>query len=171
MLYDPAVVFQVGFQLSYAAVLGLLIFMPIYQQLTETPHRWLNTLNGWIGVSLIATCCTAPLSIFYFEQFPVYFLLSNLLASTLAFGLILSGFLWLICMWIPYVSDIFASICEFFLWALHLIATEISQLPFALISEFFWSHKGVQIVLLELVMAILFICLPRLYFNKKLHLS
>lgn len=167
MLYDPEVVFQVGFQLSYVAVFGLLTFMPVYQAYTATPYKWLNTLNTWIGVSIIATCCTAPLSIFYFEQFPVYFLLSNILASTIAFCLILSGFLWMLCMWIPFLGEAFATACEFFLWVLNLIATEISKLPYAVLSEFFGNQIGFQIICFELLFAVLLLFLPHLYFRNK----
>lgn len=168
MLYNPTIVFQVGFQLSYAAVLGLLVFMPMYQKYTETPYKWLNILTGWVGVSIIATCCTAPLSIFYFEQFPVYFLISNILASTIAFGLIFSGFLWILCMAVPVLGDLFAAVCEFFLWLLALIASEVSQLPFALLQDFLWSQTGLQIICFELLFAAFLILLPRLYFHHKM---
>jgi competence protein ComEC len=75
---DPDLLWDVGFQLSYLAVFGLIYLQPrIYGLVT---FRWWPLQQVWnvISVSLAAQLFTWPLSIYYFHQFPVYFLLSNL---------------------------------------------------------------------------------------------
>ncbi|MCX2450213.1 ComEC/Rec2 family competence protein [Pedobacter sp. PLR] len=88
LLYDPFLIWDVGFQLSFLAVLGLIYLQPKLQDCWPTENNlqdsrpFKNTLAyklwGMISMSLSAQLFTFPLSIYYFHQFPVYFLLSNL---------------------------------------------------------------------------------------------
>lgn len=78
LLYNPYYLFDVGFQLSYLAVLGLIYLYPrIYHQVYF--KKWLLD-KGWsyAALSIAAQLATFPLSVYYFHQFPVYFLISNL---------------------------------------------------------------------------------------------
>lgn len=77
LLFDPLALFSVGFQLSYAAVLGIILFYPLFKNIYETDillFRWLWQITL---VSLSAQVFTFPLSIYYFHQFPTYFWLVN----------------------------------------------------------------------------------------------
>lgn len=77
LLFDPLALFSVGFQLSYAAVLGIILFYPLFKNYYETDillFRWLWQITL---VSLSAQVFTFPLSIYYFHQFPTYFWLVN----------------------------------------------------------------------------------------------
>lgn len=115
LLVDPTAVVQPGFQLSYLAVLGLMLFQ-------KKLSNWLtfsysNTLIQWVFkstweltcVAIAAQVLTWPLIIYYFHQFPnpFYFFLLNpclILFSTIALSL---GFLFLAL----------APLFEFFSWA------------------------------------------------------
>lgn len=78
LLYNPFFLTDVGFQLSYLAVSGLVILQPIIENLIEFKHILMRKLWPLLSVSLAAQLITFPVSVFYFHQFPVYFLLSNL---------------------------------------------------------------------------------------------
>ncbi|MBB2148724.1 ComEC/Rec2 family competence protein [Pedobacter gandavensis] len=88
LLYDPFLIWDLGFQLSFLAVLGLIYLQPKLQDCWPVKHNlpdtralkntWGYKLWGIISMSLSAQLFTFPLSIYYFHQFPVYFLLSNL---------------------------------------------------------------------------------------------
>lgn len=78
LLYNPFLIWDVGFQLSFLAVFGLIYLHPKIKDLLSLKSPWLT--KGWdmIAMSLAAQLATYPFSVYYFHQFPVYFLLSNL---------------------------------------------------------------------------------------------
>lgn len=78
LLYDPFLIWDVGFQLSFLAVFGLLYLQPKLQDYWLIQNTWGRKLWGIISMSLAAQLFTFPLSIYYFHQFPFLFLLGNL---------------------------------------------------------------------------------------------
>jgi len=78
LLSDPHRLMEVGFQLSYTAVLGLFTLYPLFQKTFAVQNKYLRTLSQYTFVSVSAQLATAPLALFYFHQFPNYFLLGNL---------------------------------------------------------------------------------------------
>jgi competence protein ComEC len=90
LLLDPKTLFHVGFQLSYAAVLGIIMFQQPLQNLW-TPIYKINRF-WWdiVSVTLAAQVLTFPLTLYYFHQFPIYFVLANLFAVPLS-SFILNG--------------------------------------------------------------------------------
>ncbi|MDP5172351.1 MAG: ComEC family competence protein [Bacteroidia bacterium] len=94
MLWNPGVIFDVGFQLSYSAVLGIFWLLPLLEkQWPANVPVWLKHLYSGFGVTIAATIFTTPFVLFYFGTFPTWFLISNVLVSFLAFPLILTGFI------------------------------------------------------------------------------
>lgn len=95
LCWNPFYIAQVGFQLSYIALLGIVWLQKPISNLIHLPvHGWLWWLpqKAWelTSVSLAAQIATFPLGLLYFNQFPLYFLLSNLLIiplSSLILGL------------------------------------------------------------------------------------
>lgn len=77
LLFDPMALFAVGFQLSYAAVLGILLFYPLFKDSVDSKYKGIEWLGQITLVSLAAQVFTFPLSIYYFHQFPTYFWLVN----------------------------------------------------------------------------------------------
>lgn len=77
LLYNPYFINDVGFQLSYLAVFGLILLQPVIENLLDVKQKYLRKLWALLSVSLAAQIITFPVSVFYFHQFPVYFLLSN----------------------------------------------------------------------------------------------
>lgn len=80
---------DVGFQLSYSAVLGILTLFPLLRTLPGKHIRCRLLRWAWeaSAVSLAAQLTTAPLVIYYFQQYPVYALLTNLVAIPMMGGL------------------------------------------------------------------------------------
>lgn len=97
LIVEPNMIFEVGFQLSYLAVLGIVSIYPIIYSLLLFKSKWIDALWQLICVSVAAQIATFPLVIFYFHQFPNYFLLANVLVIPLIplviyFGLFISCF-------------------------------------------------------------------------------
>ncbi|MGJ1314019.1 ComEC/Rec2 family competence protein, partial [Sphingobacterium multivorum] len=87
LLIVPRAVADVGFQLSFLAVLGMTICSPLVEAFLPVKRPILRLLRDTLAVSVAAQILTTPLSLYYFGQFPTYFLVANLLVdfpSTLA---------------------------------------------------------------------------------------
>ncbi len=81
---NPFWLWDIGFQLSYTAVLSIILFMkPVYACL-YLPNRALDLVWQMVAVTIAAQLLTFPLCIYYFHQFPTYFILTNLVAIPLS---------------------------------------------------------------------------------------
>jgi competence protein ComEC len=78
LIYNPFFLLDVGFQLSYLAVLGLIYFYPKFYHLLYVKNKLVDAVWSYVALSCAAQLATFPLAMFYFHQFPVYFLISNL---------------------------------------------------------------------------------------------
>lgn len=97
LIYNPFYLADVGFQLSYLAVFGLIVLQPAIQKLLQPDHRIVRLVWSACCVSLAAQLVTSPLSLYYFHQFPVYFLISNLFILIPSAVIMYVGVLFLIC--------------------------------------------------------------------------
>jgi competence protein ComEC len=93
LCYDPWLLLDAGFQLSYLAVLGILLcYRPLYE-LWPIRWLWLDKLWQAAAVTLAAQALTLPVCLYYFQQFPNLFLPANLvivaLSTVILYGLIL----------------------------------------------------------------------------------
>ncbi|PTX41693.1 competence protein ComEC [Christiangramia gaetbulicola] len=78
LILDSYYIFQVGFQLSYLAVLSIIVFQPMIYQVFSPNNKVIDYIWKLSSVSLAAQIGVIPLSIYYFHQFPGLFLLTNL---------------------------------------------------------------------------------------------
>ncbi|WP_316842559.1 ComEC/Rec2 family competence protein [Pedobacter gandavensis] len=78
LLYDPFLIWNIGFQLSFLAVFGLLYLQPKLESCWRIENTVGRKLWALIAMSVAAQLFSSPLSLYYFHQFPLYFLLSNL---------------------------------------------------------------------------------------------
>jgi len=83
LLYHPFYLYDVGFQLSFVAVVSILILYPLFVPLVPVKNRWGKKAWEVMAVSMSAQLGTAPLVMYYFSSFSVYFLLTNLVVSIL----------------------------------------------------------------------------------------
>src|SRR5690606_27334694 len=90
LLFNPFLVYEVGFQLSYFAVMGIVYFQPKIYRLWYIENRVGNFFWELTAVAIAAQITTFPLSLYYFHQFPLYFWLSGFVVIPFAF-LILGG--------------------------------------------------------------------------------
>jgi len=104
LLYNPLLITDVGFQLSYLAVLGLLVVQPVIFELKSFKNPVAHKLWYACSASLAAQVITFPLSAYYFHQFPVYFLISNLLILIPAEAIVIIGAIFLTSTFIPYLQ-------------------------------------------------------------------
>jgi competence protein ComEC len=78
LVIEPQLLTDIGFQLSFLAVGGIVVLQPVFQQQWQPQSRAMRWTWSLISVTLVAQLVTFPLGLYYFGQFPLYFLLSNL---------------------------------------------------------------------------------------------
>lgn len=81
---NPYLIFDAGFQLSYLAVFAIVLLQPFYQKLTLSKYKGINYFGNTLLVSLAAQIGVLPLSLFYFNRFPLLFLVANLVVIPLS---------------------------------------------------------------------------------------
>ena len=79
LLVKPLYLFQVGFQMSYAAVFAIVWIYPKLQRFWFPDHFLVRKVWQLLSVSIAAQIGVLPISLFYFHQFPLLFFISNLL--------------------------------------------------------------------------------------------
>ena len=88
LVIDSNLLFQVGFQMSYAAVFAIVWIYPLLQKIGSPRNRILKKIWQLLLVSVAAQLGVLPIGLFYFHQFPGLFFISNLVIVP-ALGLIL----------------------------------------------------------------------------------
>ena len=141
---NPYWLWDVGFQLSYAAVLSIVIFMqPIYN-LFYTKNKLLDLILKLNAVTIAAQILTVPVSIYHFHQFPNYFLLTNFLAVPLSSLILLGEILLCVVSFIPVIATFIGKILSWLIWIMNSYIERIEILPFSL-----WD--GLQISILQTI--------------------
>ena len=107
LCYNPNYIFDVGFQMSYAAVISIVLLNPFFKHFYFSKNKILKYFIGIILVSLAAQIGVLPLSIYYFNQFPILFLVANVLVIPLTFAILSLGILTL---FLNFVSSTIASV-------------------------------------------------------------
>jgi len=84
LLNNPFNLFDIGFQFSFSAVLAILLVNPYLTSLYHSRNPMINYVWQLSCTSTSAQLGTAPLSIYYFHQFPLLYLIANVFAIPLA---------------------------------------------------------------------------------------
>lgn len=131
LLYYPYFLWDVGFQLSYTAVLSIVIFMkPLYRCLYFN-NQLLKAAWQLSAITLSAQVFTLPLVLYYFHQFPNLFLFTNFIAVPLS-GIILYGEMLLLLVYpVDLLNQLTGSALSFFINLLNRLIEQTSRLPFA----------------------------------------
>lgn len=161
IIFDPFIITKVGFQLSYAAVLGIIaLYKPIYE-------FWIiNNKVGdyfWqiISVSLAAQIGTFPISVMYFHQFPTYFLPANLVVIPLSWLVMMAGIAVIFFFFWTWLAEILGMLLKYLVYALNFSVGFIDGLPGAKIEGLVYNLP--QVVLLYLF----FVFVTRFFVEKK----
>ncbi|RYF19310.1 MAG: ComEC family competence protein, partial [Flavobacteriales bacterium] len=158
LVINPFLVWDVGFQLSFFAVFGLIYFQPKIYKWRYFKNKWVDKLWSTISISLAAQLATLPLSIYYFHQFPVYFIISNLLILGPITVLMYVGIA-ILLLRAYFLAPAFERLIIFINKGLKWI----SELPYASITEI-WLDKW-QLLFLCLIMVFITLGLV----NRKKH--
>lgn len=131
LCYDPYFLWDVGFQLSYLALVGIIIFQKPIHNLVYIKNKGLNMVWGLASVSLAAQILTFPICIYYFHQFPLLFLLANIIVVPLSSVILYVEIFLLAFCWIPFVASWLGKVTSWLVWLMNEIITRINSFSFA----------------------------------------
>ncbi len=161
LLWNPHLVLDVGFQLSYAAILGIVYLQPRFYRGFEFNNWLVDKVWGMSTTCLAAQIAVAPFSLFYFHQFPVYFLLANPAVILLSSMILYGGMVLLVLSAVPHVAVLAGWVLYSFIWLLNQIAFLTEKLPYAIISGFALTRYELVLMCFLLISILLF-----LHYNK-----
>jgi len=156
LLLNPNNLFEAGFQLSYSAVFGIVYLQPRFEKLLFFRLIIVRYFWSLLTVTVAAQIATFPFAVFYFNQFPVYFWLSNLLIIPAVTLLIPLGIILLAFNWVPFFSVIVSGIIAYMLNFLINFLSKIEHLPQSVITLNFSGYE-LALVLVSLVSILFFI--------------
>ena len=145
LMWNPEWLFDIGFQLSFMAVLAILLFVPVFEDVFSAKylqeHRLVRYVWGLVAVSVSAQIGVAPLLAYYFGRLSTYFLLTNFIVLPAAY--IILGFS-LIVLLFPSLAYILLYIVD----TLNAVLFRITAIPGSSIDGF---HPNVLQVVLSYV--------------------
>ena len=161
LLFNPLLIFEVGFQLSYAAVFGIVWLQnPIYQLYT-CKTKVGDYVWNLITVSIAAQLFTAPIAMYCFHQFPNYFIITNIIVIGLAFVVVCLGIAVLVFSFWPFVYKCLAFALTFLIRFMNTAIESIENLPFS-------TTKGISFSLIETILMYVFIvCFASIWLYKR----
>ncbi|NIJ46117.1 competence protein ComEC [Wenyingzhuangia heitensis] len=96
LLLQPNYLFDVGFQLSYTAVISIVVFYPLLMRKYHLKNKIIKYFVDVVVVSVVAQLGVLPITLYYFHQLPLQFLMANFIAVSLLPLVLYGGFLVLI---------------------------------------------------------------------------
>lgn len=173
LLIEPLFLFDVGFQLSYLAVFGIVWIQPMLQNIWKPTYGIIHKLWQLCTVSIAAQITILPLSLYYFHQFPGLFILSNLIIVPFLGAILVGGILLIILSLIDILPKFLVIIYETIIRAMNgfvrwiaaqeqFIITDISFSALLMISSYFliltvgnicskWHPKKMMALLCSLI--------------------
>lgn len=151
LVYDPFFLMSVGFQLSYIAVFGIVFLHPHLYRLWEPRSRVWDEVWKVTSVSIAAQAATFPISLFYFHQFPNYFLIANLLVIPASFVVLVAGLAILPLSVVPMAASAAGFFLQWVIYIMNQVVIVIGSLPFALVENIYidatqaWLLAGVTL--------------------------
>ena len=152
---NPNNLFEIGFLLSYSAVIGIVVLQrPIYN-LLYVKNKVLDKAWEITAVSLAAQVATIPFTLFYFNQFTTYFWLSNLFMTPISFIVVISGMVLLLVAWIPYLNTLVGYLVWGSIYVMNKCVSWVESLPFSIVKGLYISEFEFAMLLLAFVLLLL----------------
>jgi competence protein ComEC len=132
LLNKPLLLFDIGFQFSYLAVIGIVGFYTPVKAMYKPRNKILDFFWSVMAVSISAQLLVSPLSIFYFNQFSNYFLLTNLLVIPLLPIILYLGIAVFAFSFVPLLSNFLGLVLSRLISFIYYCIQWIESLPFSL---------------------------------------
>ena len=166
LLTNPYSVMNVGFQLSYAAVISIVFFQPKIYALLQIEKRIPDYIWQLISVSIAAQIGTFPITIYYFDQFPLYFIITNIVIIPVVTLIIYSAFFLFIFSFSQVITLLISKIIYGLTWFLNKSILMIENLPYAKIRQISIDSNEVVLLLTLIVISSFFLISKKYIYLK-----
>lgn len=139
LITDPMLCEDAGFLLSYCAVAGIVIVQPMIEAWYTPQSKIIKPLWSLISVTVAAQVFTFPLGLYFFQQFPAWFVLTNLIIIPLSTICLYAGLIFLSISWWKWLAALFAVVFGFLISLLNTSVSYTEFLPGAVIHTSGWS--------------------------------
>ena len=163
LLYNPFFLADIGFQLSYLSVTGIVLLCPILEKLISSKNPFVIKVWQLNSISVAAQIAVSPLVIYYFHFIPVYFIFTNLIIIPLTFIITYAGCSLLIINPLL-LSSIAAFIFIRLIRVINYVVWSVQLMPFCTIDNIYINVF--QLIMIYLL--IIFLIISLLKRNKQL---
>lgn len=153
LLVQPLWLWDLGFQLSFMAVLSILLFGKPLLRCFQNGPLWAAPVLQLIAVSIAAQLLTLPFTLYYFHQFPASFLLSNSIAVPLSTALLYTLLALCILAPVQQVASVLGWIAIKIIQCMNVCIQRIEKIPGLLWTSLHWSW-GESLLLFVLILSI-----------------
>lgn len=162
LAYDPYLLWDVGFQLSYFAVAGIVwLQKPIYHSIYIKNKR-LRAVWEMCAITIAAQILTFPICIYYFHQFPTSFLFTNLICVPLSTVILFAEIGLIVLAWIPGAGGLIGKLIYVLTWLMNKVIDFFDKLPGSLIDRIYATPLSTWLLYIIVICA----CGMLLYKNK-----
>ncbi|MBQ3741561.1 MAG: ComEC/Rec2 family competence protein [Prevotella sp.] len=170
LLADPLMVYDVGFQLSFLSVWGIVVLLPLFERLVPARLRPGGRVGRWLSSTVLlpiaAQVATAPLVAYCFGRLPVYFLLTNLVAAPMMSVVLPLAIVYFLTPSIAVLHTLLARLLSLLIGGMNSALERIASLPGASIEGL--SPTAAEVVVAYAAVVAVWLLLRRYVANKQL---
>lgn len=160
LLFDPYLVMAVGFQLSFLAVFGIVYLQPKLYKIFIPNTIFMDKVWSITTVALAAQLATFPLGMFYFNQFPTFFFISNLVVIPGALIILILGLAVIALGFLEHVAEWVGQMLEWCIYGVNELVFAMEALPNAQIT-------GIHLTVMETWLIFGVITFFLIFLNRK----
>lgn len=156
LCYNPYYLWDIGFQLSYLAIIGIVGLQQPIQRLLNIKFIFSKQIGQLLSTTLAAQIATFPICLYYFHQFPNYFILTNLIAVPLSTIILFFEVALIACSSVYFIAKPLGEITNQLIEWLNESMSFIAQFPFALTRNINISAITTLLLYVLLILMVLF---------------
>jgi competence protein ComEC len=166
LLYDANYLFDVGFQLSFCAVYGILYFQPKFKSWFTFTRKYQLKIFELLSITIAAQIATIPISLYYFHQFPNYFIINNAVIVPLSSLVMIIGLVFISVSAIPYIGNICFYIFKGSIFFMNKVVAIFDSLPFSSVKGIYFDTFYLILLNIAIILLVLFLERRRIFLLK-----
>ena len=159
--YDPYLIWDVGFQLSYLAVWGIVALQRPLFKLLYFPQKALRYVWAMVSVTLAAQVAAFPICIYYFHQFPNFFLPANMITVPLSEIILIAEILLLVFSWNHFLASLMGDLVGWLIGLMNKVVAFFNSFSFSVYEPIYANAYT------TLCLYLLIVCLSCFFLYKK----